>query len=127
MILLMTIGKQPFTINNEKELQLDFKPVLPGWLFTEQPRIIRLFREGCWQDIEFPANTFSFMFLGSILVTYHNPTRVDTFGSVPVSPLSWTIEDLDGITQTYHTHVIRGNMAEKIRSRNMRSIRIELY
>jgi hypothetical protein len=126
MILLMTVGKQPFTVNREKMLQLDFKPVLPGWLFTEQTRIIRLFREGRWQDIEFSANTFSFMFLGSILVTYHNPARVDTFGTVPLSPHSWTIVDLDGKTHTYQTNVIRGKMAEEIRSRKVRSIRIDL-
>ena len=126
MILLMTVGKQPFTINNGKELQLDFKPVLPGWLFTEQPRIIRLFREGRWQDIEFSANTFSFMFLGSILVTYNNPARIDTFGAAPVSPTSWTIEGPDGKSQTYQANAIKGKIAEEIRSRNIRAIRIDL-
>jgi hypothetical protein len=126
IILLMTVGKQPFAINHEKELQLNFKPVLPGWLFTDKVRTSRLFRDGCWQDIEFSSNTFSFMFLGSILVTYTNKARTDTFGTASVSPFSWTIEDLDGKTHTYQTNVIKGKIAEKIRSRKVRSIRIDL-
>ncbi len=126
IILLMTVGKQPFTISHGKELQLDFKPVLPGWLFTQKVRTSRLFREGCWQDVEFSANTFSFMFLGSILVTYNNPTRINTFGTASASPISWTIEGLDGKTQTYQTSVIKGKKAEEIRSRKVRSIRIDL-
>jgi hypothetical protein len=126
MIVLMTVGRRPFTINHEKELQLDFKPVLPGWIFTEKARTVRLFRGGFWQDIEFSANTFSFMFLGSILVTYTNPARIDTFGSAPVYPVSWTLEGLDGKTQTYQTSVMTGKAAQEIRSRNIRSIRIDL-
>jgi hypothetical protein len=126
MILLMTVGKQPFTVTHEKELQLDFKPVLPGWIFTEKARKIRLFRDGCWENTEFPANTFSFMFLGSILVTYNNPARIDTFGAASVSPVSWTIESLDGRIQTYQTKVITGKITEEIRSRKIRSIRIDL-
>jgi hypothetical protein len=120
------VGKQPFTVTHEKELQLDFKPVLPGWIFTEKARKIRLFRDGCWENTEFPANTFSFMFLGSILVTYNNPARIDTFGAASVSPVSWTIESLDGRIQTYQTKVITGKITEEIRSRKIRSIRIDL-
>jgi len=126
IILLMTVGKQPFSINKDKELQLDIKPVLPGWMFTEKTRSVKLFRDGSWQNIEFPANSFSFMFLGSILVTYMNPTRKDTFGTAPVAPTSWTIKNLIGETQTYQTGLIRGKIAEEIRSRNIRSIKIDL-
>jgi len=126
IILFMTIGRQPFTINHQKELQLNFKPVLPGWIFTDKAQTTRLFRNGCWQNIEFSANTFSFMFLGSILVTYTNAARIDTFGAASVSPVSWTIEDRDGTTQTYQTSVITGKTAEEIRARNIRSIRIDL-
>lgn len=126
MMLLMTLGKQPFFINADKELQLDFKPALPNWLFTESVRKIRLFHTGCWKDIEFPANSFSFMFLGSILVTYRNPARGDTFGSSAVSPVSWTIEELSGASKTYLADGIRGEIAEQIRARKVRSIVIEL-
>jgi len=126
IILLMTVGKQPFNLNNEKELQLNFKPILPSWMFTEKPKKIRLFRDGYWQNVEFAANTFSFMFLGSILVTYTNPTRSNTFGNASVSPTSLTIENIIGETQTYQTGLIRGKIAEEIRSRNIRSIKIDL-
>jgi hypothetical protein len=126
MMLLMTVGKQPFSLNRERELQLNFQPALPGWLFTDTPRTSRLFRDESWQDIEFPANSFSFMFLGSILVTYRNPGRSDTFGSSSVSPQSWTIEELSGVSKTYPADSVTGEIAEKIRARKVRSIVIDL-
>lgn len=126
MMLLMTVGKQPFLLNQDKQLQLNFNPALPGWLFTDKPRKSRLFRDRRWQEVKFPVNTFSFMFLGSILVTYKNPTRRDTFGSFAVTPQSWIIEEPSGASKTYPADSITGEIAEKIRSRNIRSIVIEL-
>ena len=126
MMLYMTVGKQPFTVDHEGELCLEFKPVLPGWLFTEQARTISLFRDGCRQHIEFPAHTFSFMFLGCILVTYHNPVHSDTFGAASVSPGSCTLEDLEGNILTLSANALKGIIAEKIRSRKIRSISISL-
>ena len=63
----MCAGHRPFYLDNEKNLCLEFKPVLPGWLFSEKAR------EG------FPKNTFAFRFLNKTLVVYHNPKRKDTF------------------------------------------------
>ena len=56
---IMLLGQQPF-IMRDGQLQLAFKPVLPGWLFTTE-------------------GTVSFRFLGQCTVTYHNPQRRDTF------------------------------------------------
>ncbi len=58
---LMMVGPQPFCVN-DGELQLKFRPALPGWLFTEQ-------------------GTITFKFLGQCVVTYHNPRRVDTYNA----------------------------------------------
>jgi hypothetical protein len=55
----MMAGKKPFFLEDGR-LQLCFKPILPGWLFTDEGKL-------------------SFKFLGDCLVTYHNPTRADTF------------------------------------------------
>ena len=41
-------------------LCLALRPILPGWLFTQEGRV-------------------SFRFLGQCTVTYHNPRRLDTF------------------------------------------------
>jgi hypothetical protein len=55
----MTTGSQPFRLSGDS-LVLDLRPALPGWLFKED-------------------GTFSFRFLGTCDITYHNPTREDTF------------------------------------------------
>ena len=59
MWCMMTAGKQPFYEENG-ELKLEIKPVLPGWLFKED-------------------GTFNFQFLGNCKITLHNPTRKDTY------------------------------------------------
>jgi len=55
----MTAGPRPFRMNGDA-LVLELRPALPGWLFRED-------------------GTFSFCFLGSCDITYHNPERKDTF------------------------------------------------
>ncbi|GFO67227.1 hypothetical protein GMLC_08060 [Geomonas limicola] len=126
MMLLMTVGGQPFAMDDAEGLQLRFRPALPGWMFTESPRTVRLFWKGAWQEVEIPAHTFSFMFLGSILVTYRNPARRDTFGATAVAPVSWTIENQDGTLCTVQGDTVTAKVAEAIRSRMVRSIRIDL-
>jgi hypothetical protein len=56
---VMMMGRQPFRLK-DGQLHLAFKPVLPGWLFTEE-------------------GTVTFRFLGQCTVIYHNPRRIDTF------------------------------------------------
>jgi len=126
ILLLMTIGPRPFRINRERELQLCFRPSLPGWLFTKTARKIRLFRENLWQEVELPAGTFSFMFLGKILVTYHNPDLKDTYGKEGVKPVSWEIVDLDGNTQTFNSETLNGDIVFDIRERKVNRINVEL-
>lgn len=57
--VLMMIGKNPFFVENN-HLFLEFKPILPRWLFDNNKDII-------------------FTFLGNCKVTYHNPSKLDTF------------------------------------------------
>ncbi|MBU4342500.1 MAG: hypothetical protein KJ902_05405 [Candidatus Omnitrophica bacterium] len=66
--LLMNAGKSPFFIDKNDMLNLKFKPVLPGWLFTEKAQL------------GFPKASFAFRFLGKTLVVYHNPRRKNTAG-----------------------------------------------
>ncbi len=56
---IMLTGPHPFVVR-EDQLQLIFTPILPGWLFKAD-------------------GTLSFKFLGHCTVTYHNPSRADTF------------------------------------------------
>jgi len=61
MWLWMTVGREPFTLNERGELSLRFAPVLSKRLFDA-------------------AGRFAFVLLGKIPVTYHNPKRLPTFG-----------------------------------------------
>ncbi len=57
---IMLMGPRPFFMR-DGQLHLAFNPVLLGWLFTHE-------------------GTITFRFLGRCTVTYHNPSRRDTFG-----------------------------------------------
>ena len=98
MLLFMTAGQKPFSVNAQGALQLRFAPALAGWLFTEQPSTARVCRDGDWVETEFPRNTFTFMFLGEILVTYHNANRRNTFGTDGVEPVSIVVTDAAGMS-----------------------------
>ncbi len=80
MWLYMTSGKKPFYLNEEKELCLEFKPVIPGWLFSKEKKEVEEYRDMKCTKMEIPANCFAYNFLGKILVVCHNESRKDTFG-----------------------------------------------
>lgn len=80
MWLWMTAGKRPFTLNEDGQLCLEFKPVLPGWLFTDRNKAVEVFEDGRNQILQLTANTFAFNFLGNTITVYHNEGRKDTFG-----------------------------------------------
>jgi hypothetical protein len=56
---IMLMGQHPFVMH-DGQLCLTFNPILPGWLFTNEGDI-------------------TFRFLDRCTVTYHNPSRRDTF------------------------------------------------
>mmetsp|Transcript_5537 Transcript_5537/g.12369 ORF Transcript_5537/g.12369 Transcript_5537/m.12369 type:complete len:1160 (+) Transcript_5537:156-3635(+) len=62
---LMFAGPAPFSLDRKGALQLAFSPALPGWLFPQDGQV-------------------SFAFLGSVTVTYVNPTQEDTWRIQPV-------------------------------------------
>jgi hypothetical protein len=102
MWAIMMAGKHPFTFDaTTGELALQFSPVLPGWLFLND-------------------GSASFTFLGSVHVTYHNPTKADSW---TISPKSATLMYVDGTRLYFHDEpVIRGNVAEDVRSGKVATI-----
>ncbi len=68
MWLIMNMGLNPFSVDDKNQLTLQFNPILPSWLFTDNA------------GEKFGANTYSFKLLAKIMVTYHNPQMKDTFG-----------------------------------------------
>lgn len=80
MWIYMTVGRKPFFINDEGQLCLELKPVIPNWLFTEEETRATLYENMESREIVFEKDTFAFMFLGNVLTVYHNPNRKDTYG-----------------------------------------------
>jgi hypothetical protein len=76
----MTAGQRPFFMNENNELNLELHPVLPGWLFTAQPKSTEVFCGNQLLKVDLPANSFAFKLLGDTFTVYHNETRKDTFG-----------------------------------------------
>ncbi|MFH0954033.1 MAG: hypothetical protein V1873_06865 [Verrucomicrobiota bacterium] len=126
ILLLMTVGEKPFRVNTQGDLELQFRPALPAWLFTRKPTSAQLWIDGERRTVRFPANTFSFFFLGSTLVTFHNPRRRDTFGERAVQPRAWTLTHASGPVTRIEGNSISGLLARQVRERKIRRIEIEL-
>ena len=77
MWLLMNVGKQPFQLDAQGKLVLKFQPALPGRLFTNKESVF--FDPVSKQSYQLPGDIYAFIFLGHILVVYHNPKRHNTF------------------------------------------------
>ena len=101
MWAIMTSGEKPFTVD-EQGLVLALQPVLPGWLFTEQ-------------------GTVTFKFLGAVTVTYHNPTRSDTW---TIAPSRAVVVASDGTTTNVDGGVIKGSLAQLVRDSLVETIDI---
>jgi hypothetical protein len=100
MWAIMMEGHEPFYSNSKGELEMTLKPVLPGWMFTQD-------------------GTASFTFLGSIIVTYLNPQRVNTWDA-PIK--SCIIVDKATNSFNLESAVFEPLWARQIRSGQIESI-----
>ncbi len=126
MWTIMTAGKQPFSLNNGN-LILKLEPVLPEWMFTTEERILSLSSDdNVQQQINLPANSFAFRFLGKTLVIYHNPERKATYGHEKAQVMSYCLYFKNGETHQIQSNVIEMPFAEQIRNRGVEQIIVEL-
>lgn len=114
--LFLTVGERPFRQENG-ELVFGLDPILPADWFVAKPGVHQ-FRGGKFQ---LPADSLATTLLGTILLVYHNPRRLSTFGPDAVRPVSLRI---DGEEHTVSQ--LRGELAERIRSRKVSRIDVEL-
>lgn len=122
----MTIGHKAFFSNDAGELKFTLKPALPAWLFTSDEQTQELRIDGISQEVVFPANSFSFMLLGEILVTYHNPAAKNTYGDEGVIPVSWKLVDKQDKVHQVSGSSLNTTMALMIREKKITRIEIEL-
>jgi hypothetical protein len=104
--LIMNTGINPFTLDNNGRLQLEFKPNLAGWLFTKDGK-------------------YSFNFLSRIPVTYYNPKRKNTFGKMAAKITKIVLFENTKPTEI-NSAAIPSALAEKVRSRQVSKIDIYL-
>jgi hypothetical protein len=106
MWLAMTSGLEPFSMHNG-ELRFGLNPALSTDFFTAD-------------------NTFTFNFMGSCEVVYHNESRGDTFGAQGVKVKGYCIIYADGRSETINGAYIHGKNAISIREGKIRRIDVNL-
>jgi hypothetical protein len=104
--LIMNSGINPFYLDKNGQLNLTFRPCLPGWLFDRKGK-------------------YSFKFLSKIQVTYYNPGRKNTFGKNSAKLSKIVVFENEQPTEIIST-TITSYFAEKIRSRQIGKIDIYL-
>jgi len=121
----MGAGLQPFCHDQKRGLSLIFKPILPGWLFTRRGSVVEYVNPGgTRQTIEFPANIYAFMFLGKVLVVYHNPKRKNTFDGLASQEITLTY--LSGKVQKVNGAEIPMPYSQDVRERKVERIDVFL-
>jgi len=124
--LLATVGPRPFRLA-DGILEFAPAPLLPGWLFTNEPSTASAFDpiDGS-SEIELPAGSFAFRFMGRGLCVYVNPGRRDTYGPDRARPAAFEIEFQEGRTSTVEGPVLKGGDAAALRAGDVRCLRIVL-
>lgn len=105
MWALMFAGPKPFSLNSNGELALTLRPALPGWLFTDEGIV-------------------SFNFLGGVKVTYHNPTKANTW--TLKAPTKVVLQGVDGARLELAAGDVKGTVAQDVRDGKFAAIDIVL-
>ncbi len=92
MWLWMCAGRQPFYVDENRELNLALKPILPAWLFNPEAAAKEYGPPGRRQLETIPAGGFAFNLRGHTLTVYHNPKMKSTFGADPAVIRDMTLQ-----------------------------------
>ncbi|MFA5118210.1 MAG: cellobiose phosphorylase [Candidatus Omnitrophota bacterium] len=107
MWLIMNIGHTPFFLGEDGQLQLRVKPVLPGWLFDKK-------------------GFYMFHFLSSVVVTYHNQKKKDTFGKSGVSVKRISFKDESAHPVILNSDTLPAAYAQGVRNRQITALDVYL-
>ena len=124
----MNVGQRPFKLDAEGSLYLEFKPVLPDWMFTKnKSRVEYLCVNGEKVKLDLAKNTYAFNFLGDILVVYYNPKMKHTYGDKSVKPNQIKITLKNAQQIVVNSSRLSRKYAELIRNKQVRRIDIKLF
>ncbi len=115
MMLIMSFGHRPFALE-DGTLTLSLKPILDEQLFTVKRtnRTVTFF-DGTSEVLTSPANSYTALFLGKTVVTYHNPSRKKSYGDNGVSPVRYTCEMCTKEKVAVEGPTIPSDLAQRIR------------
>jgi hypothetical protein len=106
MWAIMMAGPNPFKVDVDGKLILQLEPVLPDWMFSDD-------------------GTVSFVFLGKVQVTYHNPKKTDTWKATPTSI---TVTSRDGTSLAkFDSAIITNDMNTVVHIRDGLIGKIDVY
>lgn len=123
MWLYMTSGQNPFFLDSEGKLCLEFKPVLPAWLFCIDEKDIVFYRDMKEYRLKLPADSFAFCFLGHTIVILHNRNRKDTYGPSTAKITKITLVK-EGKSIVVNGSIIRNSLAKQVRKGEIDRIEI---
>lgn len=127
MWVIMTAGKRPFILDEERKVCLKFNPCLPNWLFTTtDENVVFHPKTGRPVDVKIPKNSFAFNFLGNVMVIYRNAHRKNTFGKNKVKPVRYVIFTLEGKRIVIDSDVIPEPYSLAIRKGEVKKIETDL-
>ncbi|MFH0876924.1 MAG: hypothetical protein V1863_01695 [Candidatus Omnitrophota bacterium] len=112
---LMNMGHEPFGVNAQGELSLRFRPVLCGRFFTKKRCRGSVWVNGVSVNVSLEANTYTFLFLGRTLVTYHNLARKNTFGPQAALPVRLELWQKDKVVVEVAGNECRAPYAAMVR------------
>lgn len=126
--LLMNAGLRPFRWDPRQGLSFVLEPILSAGLFSSQQHKIEIVDTNFkHQVVDLPKNSYAFILLGSTLVVYHNPKRLNTFGpgkvSVSKMVLTWAGQQR---SQAFPTGTVPSAYAKDIRDHRVVRIDAEL-
>ncbi|RJP28669.1 MAG: cellobiose phosphorylase [Candidatus Omnitrophota bacterium] len=101
--LIMSIGKEPFFLDNNKNLNLRLEPILPGWLFDKN-------------------GYYVFNFLSKTNITYYNKNKKDTFGKGGAQVKSIILYSNGKKIVEIRSNIITSPFASQIRSNKIDKI-----
>ncbi len=123
---VMSFGTNPFIIE-DGELVYQPKPALKADLFTtEAQRVTLQVSETERLEVEIPANSFAYRFLGNTLVIYHNPERKDTFGADKAEIEGYKLVTKDSEEIEVEERIISSSLAKRIREGEINKIDVFL-
>ncbi len=115
MLILMSFGKNPFSLDSSGKLIFKLEPLLPSFLFTKEKEEVEYYKNGKILKLFIPENTYVINFLGNTLIYYLNPKRLNTFGENSAKVKSYTLYEKEDKKEIIEENMVSEPYSKYIR------------